>query len=68
MLQLHEALANFQARMVLQVHDELVLEVPQEELEEVRLLMVDIMSHAYKLDVPLKVDASSGINWLELKD
>jgi DNA polymerase-1 len=68
MLQLHESLANFQARMVLQVHDELVLEVPQEELEEVRSLMVDIMSHAYKLDVPLKVDASSGINWLELKD
>ena len=68
MLRLHEALANFQARMVLQVHDELVLEVPQEELEEVRSLMVDIMSHAYKLDVPLKVDASTGINWLELKD
>jgi DNA polymerase-1 len=68
MLQLHEALANFQARMVLQVHDELVLEVPQEELEEVKPLMVGIMSNAYKLDVQLKVDASSGTNWLELKD
>jgi DNA polymerase-1 len=68
MLQLHEALANFQSRMVLQVHDELVLEVPQEELEEVRPLMENIMSHAYKLDVPLKVDASTGNNWLELKD
>ena len=68
MLQLHEALANFRARMVLQVHDELVLEVPNEELEEVRPLMVDIMSHAFKLDVPLKVDDSTGTNWLELKD
>ncbi len=68
MLQLHEALANFQARMVLQVHDELVLEVPQEELEVVQPLMVEIMSHAFKLDVPLKVDASTGTNWLELKD
>jgi DNA polymerase-1 len=68
MLRLYEALANYQARMVLQVHDELVLEVPQEELEEVRPLMVDIMSHAFKLDVPLKVDDSTGTNWLELKD
>jgi DNA polymerase-1 len=68
MLQLHEALANFQARMVLQVHDELVLEVPELELDVVQPLMEAIMSNAYKLDVPLKVDASTGTNWLELKD
>jgi len=68
MLQLHDALANFQARMVLQVHDELVLEVPEVELDAVQPLMEDIMSNAYKLDVPLKVDASIGTNWLELKD
>ena len=67
MEQLHEALADYQARMVLQVHDELVLEVPEEELEEVEKLMVDIMTNAIKLDVPLKVDASTGTNWLELK-
>ncbi len=68
MLQLHEALANFQARMVLQVHDELVLEVPEVELNVVQPLMEAIMSNAYKLDVPLKVDASTGTNLLELKD
>lgn len=68
MLNLHEALANFRARMVLQVHDELVLEVPEEELDKVRPLVIDVMSHAFKLDVQLKVDASSGSNWLELKD
>jgi DNA polymerase-1 len=67
MLNLHKSLANFRARMVLQVHDELVLEVPHEELEEVKALMIEIMSQAFKLDVPLKVDASSGTNWLELK-
>ena len=67
MKQLHEALADYRARMVLQVHDELVLEVPQEELVEVKQLVLDIMSGALKLDVPLKVDASTGINWLELK-
>jgi DNA polymerase I len=67
MNQLHEALAGYQARMVLQVHDELVLEVPEEELAEVKPLMIDIMSGALDLDVPLKVDASIGTNWLELK-
>ncbi|MFN2138072.1 MAG: DNA polymerase I [Candidatus Promineifilaceae bacterium] len=67
MKQLHEALAPYQARMVLQVHDELVLEVPQEELAEVQPLMIDIMSNAVPLVVPLKVDASTGTNWLELK-
>jgi DNA polymerase-1 len=67
MLRLHDALANFQAQMVLQVHDELVLEVPQDELEDVKPIMVEIMSDAFELDVPLKVDTSSGKNWLELK-
>jgi DNA polymerase-1 len=67
MKQLDEALSDYQARMVLQVHDELVLEVPEEELAQVKPLMIDIMSGAVKLDVPLKVDPSTGINWLELK-
>jgi DNA polymerase I len=68
MLQLHNALAgNFRARMVLQVHDELLLEAPQEEMEAVKPLMIDIMSNAFALDVPLKVDANVGANWLELK-
>jgi DNA polymerase-1 len=69
MIQLHEKLeANYQARLMLQVHDELVLEVPEEEMEAVRPLVVETMSGAYQLDVPLKVEASSGGNWLELKD
>ncbi len=67
MQQLHMALANYRARMVLQVHDELVLEAPQEELAQVKPLVVDIMSSALALEVPLKVDASTGTNWLELK-
>jgi DNA polymerase-1 len=68
MLNLHEKLRPFQARMLLQVHDELLLEVPENELEEVKQLMIDTMSSAYKLDVPLKVEASWGRNWLELKE
>lgn len=55
------------AAMVLQVHDELVLEVPTGELDEVRDLVVTTMSEAYALRVPLKVDAAVGKNWMELK-
>ncbi|MFT7583660.1 MAG: DNA polymerase-1 [Cellvibrionaceae bacterium] len=69
MLQLHEKLlASYKARMVLQVHDELVLEVPEDEVDAVRQLVIDTMSNAYKLDVPLKVEASVGVNWYELKE
>jgi DNA polymerase-1 len=69
MLQLHDKLlGNYKAKMLLQVHDELLLEVPEVELEDVRKLVVDTMSAAYKLDVPLQVDASTGRNWLELKE
>ncbi len=68
MLTLYEALEeNYRARMVLQVHDELLLEVPEEEINDVRPLVVDTMCDAFKLDVPLKVDANVGENWLELK-
>lgn len=68
MIRLHAELkAHYRARMVLQVHDELLLEVPLEEMDEVRNLVVDRMSNAFKLDVPLKVEAETGANWLELK-
>ena len=58
---------QFRARMVLQVHDELVLEVPEDELAEVKALVVDVMENAYKLSVPLKVQASVGKTWMEMK-
>ena len=52
-------------RMLLQVHDELLLEVPERELAETRELVRDCMENAVKLDVPLKVDFGHGKNWLE---
>lgn len=67
MLNLHERLRPYGAKMLLQVHDELVLEVPEEEVGVIRPLVVETMSAAFKLDVPLKVDDSVGRNWLELK-
>jgi len=53
--------------MLLQVHDELLFEVPEEEMEEIRQLVPQIMSTALELSVPLKVDINSGHNWGELK-
>jgi DNA polymerase-1 len=54
------------SRMILQVHDELVLEVPEAELSQVAPLVVATMEGAYRLDAPLKVDAKVGHNWLEM--
>jgi DNA polymerase-1 len=53
------------ARLVMQVHDELVLEVPEERLEEVRDRVTGFMTGAATLDVPLKVDTGAGPNWDE---
>jgi DNA polymerase-1 len=55
------------SKMLLQVHDELVFEVPDDELDLMRNLVSDIMDSAVKLDVPIKVDTKVGKNWGEMK-
>ncbi len=57
---------GLRARMILQVHDELVFDVPKDELREVADLVRETMESAEVLDVPLKVDVKAGRNWLEL--
>jgi DNA polymerase-1 len=54
-------------RMILQVHDELLLEAPQGEVEPARRLVEEKMSQAVALAVPLKVDVKVGRNWAEMK-
>lgn len=54
---------GLKSRMILQVHDELIFEVPENEIEEMRQLVRDKMSGALHLDVPVKVDIKSGPNW-----
>jgi len=68
-VRLHNALKErkLAARMILQVHDELVLEVPQEELTPVARLVRSVMENAMALDAPLKVDLAAGENWEEMK-
>lgn len=69
MVRLHRALRErgLRGRMILQVHDELLLEVPNEEVEETLTLVREVMENAYPLDVPLRVDARAGRSWGELK-
>ena len=56
---------NLRSKIVLQVHDELLLEVPEQELSEVREILVSSMENAMKLPVPFLVEAKSGKNWEE---
>jgi len=67
MLEVHRRLGEeaLDARMILQVHDELLLDVPEHELDRVKTLLKDSMEGAAKLAVPLEVDMGHGQNWLE---
>ncbi|WP_130616634.1 DNA polymerase I [Cohnella abietis] len=69
MMRMDEALRErgLQSRMLLQVHDELVFEVPEEELEIMKKLVPEVMKNALVLDVPLLADVSVGNNWYEAK-
>ncbi|MGQ9716032.1 MAG: DNA polymerase I, partial [Anaerolineae bacterium] len=68
MIRIHQALRDqgLRTRMTLQVHDELVFEVPKEELGRVAPLVREIMEGAFPLDAPLKVDMKVGANWEEM--
>jgi DNA polymerase-1 len=58
---------KLKSRMLLQVHDELVFEVPHEELEEMRSLVCDKMENVYQLKVPLRVEIGAGPNWRDVE-
>ena len=54
---------NLKTRMIMQVHDELVLEVPEEELDTVMTNLPRLMAQVAQLKVPLKAEVGSGLNW-----
>ncbi|MCM3757457.1 DNA polymerase I [Sporosarcina aquimarina] len=58
---------GLQARMLLQVHDELIFEAPEEELEQLKKIVPEVMESALELDVPLKVDSAYGASWYDTK-
>lgn len=67
MVKLAEVLKAYRSRLLLQVHDELILEVPPEEWDAVRSPIADTMAAAVELAVPLAVDLHAGANWMEAK-
>jgi DNA polymerase I len=58
---------GFEARMLLQIHDELVFEAPASELSKLAELVGRVMTSALDLKVPLKVDIAAGNNWLDVE-
>jgi DNA polymerase-1 len=67
MINIHKRLEseNWKSKMLLQVHDELVFDVHNSELERIKPMIKHEMENAFKLDVPLEVDMGTGRNWLE---
>jgi DNA polymerase-1 len=67
MIDIHRSIreANLKSKMILQVHDELVFEVPLKEVNEMKTLVKGRMEKALKLRVPVKVEIGTGNNWLE---
>jgi len=58
---------HLKSKLLLQVHDELIFEVPENELDEMKKLMPQIMTTALKLSLPLKVDIKMGKNWGQME-
>ncbi|MGC9324373.1 MAG: DNA polymerase I [Desulfomonilia bacterium] len=65
MVKIYQGLASMKSRMILQIHDELVFEVSDDELETVKALVQQEMETAHPLDVPVRVDVGVGKNWAE---
>ena len=67
MVKIHEILKSYRAKLLLQVHDELVLEIPPEEQSELQAKIKEVMETSVSLSIPLVVEVKSGHNWMEAK-
>jgi DNA polymerase I len=67
MIEMYKVLQDYQARLLLQVHDELVFEIPPDEWQELEPKIKLAMENAVKLSVPLLVEVHAGDNWMETK-
>jgi len=70
MIEIHKEIKtrNLEAKMTMQIHDELVFDLPKQELEELVGIVKDRMENGLKLDLPIKVEIKKGENWLEMED
>jgi DNA polymerase-1 len=67
MVKIHGILKSYRAKLLLQVHDELVLEIPPEEQSELQAKIKEVMETSVSLSIPLVVEVKSGHNWMEAK-
>ena len=67
MVKLHPELERRKAHLVLQVHDELLVEVAEDQADEVAEVVREVMQNAWKFNVPIEVGIGIGQNWLEAK-
>ena len=69
MIKVYNRLKNegITSKILLQVHDEIVIDCKNEELDKIKKIVKEEMENVYKLDVPLKVEIDTGINWYEAK-
>jgi DNA polymerase-1 len=68
MIEIDQELARqkLKSKLIIQVHDEVVLDCPADEVERAKMLITDVMESAMKLDVPLRVNSASGDSWFDL--
>ncbi len=69
MVRIHQRMEDLKLRslMIIQVHDELIFEVPQEELEQMKAVLLELMPSALQLSVPLKVELKTGYTWGDME-
>lgn len=67
MIKLDSQLKNYKTKMILQVHDELVFETPDDEVEEIYPLIKNTMEKTFNLDVPIVIESKIGQNWGQMK-
>ncbi|MFN5148944.1 MAG: DNA polymerase, partial [Flavobacteriia bacterium] len=67
MIKLHHTLElhHLKSKMILQVHDELVFDVPKDEVDVMKALVKECMEHALEVGVPIDVEVGVGENWLD---
>ena len=58
---------NLKSKMILQVHDEIIIDAVKEEVPKLKELVKDTMENVVKLSVPLKIEINTGINWYDAK-
>ena len=66
MIKVEDRLKNMKSKMILQIHDELIIDTAEDEVEEVKKLLVEEMSNAVKLRVPLEVSIETGYKWSDI--